>query len=125
MSLIDHIEQLYTETIVYWGNPTNDGFGAFTFDDPVEIKCRWENKEQIVSKADEKAVIFRSIIFVLQDVDTDGLIWRGSLDDLTDTQEADPRNISDIMIIKRFEKTPAIRAQNSYLRKAFLSPYMY
>ena len=35
------------ETAVYWGNPQNDGYGGFTFDTPVEIKCRWEEKSEV------------------------------------------------------------------------------
>lgn len=125
MSLLTNLEQLYKQDIVYWGNPVNDGFGSFTFDDPIELKCRWSNKEQIVADNNGKSEIYRSIIFVPQDVDLDGLIWQGTLDDLTDTHEADPRNIAGIMIIKRFEKAPTIRSYNTFLRKAFLSPYMY
>jgi len=124
MEISNHIGTLCRQKAVYWGSPVNDGYGHYTFATPVEIKCRWDGKEQIVSKDDEKAVIFRSVIYVLQDVDTEGLLWLGELSDLTIAQKAAPHDITGIMIIKRFEKTPALRSR-SYLRKAFLSPYMY
>lgn len=125
MSIVNTIEALCVQTAVYWANPVNNGFSQFTYDAPVEIKCRWEEKDQIVSQPDEKAVIYRSIIFLLIDVDVDGLLWLGSLDDLTTIQKADPLKIENIMIIKRFEKSPEIRKTDKFLRKAFLSPYMY
>ena len=125
MSITSAIARMCKQDAVYWGNPQNDGYSDFTYDAAVEIKCRWEDKEQIVSKGDEKAVIFRSIIFLLQDVDTDGLLWLGSVDDLTSDQKLNPKELSGIMVIKRFEKSPEIKSTDKFLRKAFLSPYMY
>ena len=124
MSMDSYIASLCQQTVVYWANPVNDGFGHFTFDAPVERKCRWENKEQVVNDDKGKGLIYRSIIYLTEDVDTDGLLWLGELADLTPTQQANPHEIPDIMVIKRFEKTPSIYF-DSNLRKAFLSPYMY
>ena len=37
----------YYDDILYWGNPVDDGFGNYTFDDPVELKARWIEKTQL------------------------------------------------------------------------------
>ena len=50
MGLISVLERQYKQDAVYWGNPQSDGSGGYTFDDPVEIKCRWEDIKQVVTK---------------------------------------------------------------------------
>jgi len=127
MSIESYIASLCLQKAVYWGAPTNDGYGQFTFSPGIEIDCRWENKEQIVAQEMEKAVIFRSIIYVLQDLDTDGLLWLGTADAVGVAAIANPYTMTagGLMIVKRFEKTPSIRDVDQFLRKAFLSPYMY
>jgi hypothetical protein len=125
MSIENKILSMCVQNCVYWGNPVNDGFGAYTFDDPIEIKCHWQDKEQIIGRDDEKIVTSRAIVFVTQDVVTEGLLWLGALKDLTITQQASPRTITGITIIKRFEKTPAMKSTTIFMRKAFVSPLLF
>lgn len=119
----------YKQTAVYWGNPKNDGFGHFTFDDPVEIKCRWEGMNQIVTDAKGNEITSRALVFVLQDVDEEGMLYLGTLDDLYDSAEdssfgalSNPKDIEGAFIIKRFQKTPALGSTTDFLRKAYLTP---
>jgi len=125
MSIATYIEKMCVQTLVYWAAPTDDGYGGFTFSAPVELKCRWQEKAQLLGKADETVIISRAIIYVLQDVDLDELMWLGELTDLTPTQLAEPRSIPDMTIIKRFEKSPAIKSNVEFLRKVTVSPFMY
>jgi len=124
MSIQSFIQSRCSQTAVYWANPTNDGFGHFTFDTPVEIDCRWQNRTQILSNSDGAAIISRAEVVVTQDLDEDGLLYLGSLTDLTTTQKANPRTVDTVAIIKRFEKTPALGSTTEFLRKAFLTPWL-
>jgi hypothetical protein len=109
---------------VYWGNPVNDGYGGFTYDAPVEISCRWEDKSQLISNAGGETILSRAVVFVLQDLDWDGLLWLGELTDLTVGQRADPKSLDSICVVKRFEKTPGLASTTVFLRKAFLTPLL-
>lgn len=129
MSIIDDIAEMCVETAVYWGNPVEDGYGGKTFDDPIEISCRWENVNQIVS--DEKGVetTCRGLVYTTQDVKEEGYLYRGTLDDLYDSNASDssagevynPKTITGAWAIKRFQKIPSLDGEG-FLRKAFLTP---
>ena len=127
MSIEDNIARNLTATCVYWGNPQNDGEGGFTFDDAVEISCRWEDMMQIVSDAKGNEVSSRALVFVGQDLDEEGYLYLGTLDDLYDSAESsagaidDPKEIEGAYQIKRFQKTPSLSG-SGYLRKAYLTP---
>lgn len=125
MSIEHNIRSMCIHTAVYWESPVNDGFGGFIYNDPVEIKCFWQDKEQIIGKDDEKVVISRAVVYSLIDLETDGLLWLGNLDDLTTAQQSNPRSIDGIQIVKRFEKTAAMRSNSVYMRKSFLSPLLF
>ena len=128
------------QTCVYWGNPVEDGYGGVTYDDPVEILCRWEDKMQILGAVTGGEITgfsetSRAIVYLTQDVDQDGLLYLGtlaSLDAFLDSSSGsyiDPRSIEGTgynraHIIKRFEKTPAFGSTTEFLRKAFLSPWL-
>ena len=123
------------QTAVYWGNPADDGYGGTEFDDPVEISCRWEDKQQILGTITGNQIVgfqnvSRAIVYVDQDLDEDGMLMLGELTDIEDSSGDssggyyDPRQLSNAYIIKRFEKTPALNSTTEYLRKAFLTPWL-
>jgi hypothetical protein len=129
MGMEAFISSKCVQTAVYWGNPVNDGYGGHTFDDPVEIACRWEDKDQVVGtqvggEVTGGVLLSRSIVFVTQDLDEEGYLYLGSLDDLSVEQQANPKLVETAYIIKRFEKTPALGSTTEFLRKAFLTPYL-
>jgi hypothetical protein len=129
MGIQENIEAMCTEKAVYWGNPVNVGEGGFTFDDPIEIDCRWENINQVVSDSKGVEVTCRGLIFVTQDVQEEGFLYRGTLDDLYDSNATDssagevnnPKTIDEAWQIKRFQKTPSLDGEG-FLRKAYLTP---
>lgn len=124
MGIEDAVNRRLTQTAVYWGNPQNDGRNRTTYDLPVEIKCRWQDKVQVMGKMDGVDVISRALVFVSQDVKENGLLWLGTLNDLDSTMEADPITIDHICIIKRFEKSPAMGSTTEFVRRAFLTPWL-
>ena len=128
MGIANVITQRCTQKAVYWGNPVNDGQGGFTFDDPVEIACRWENIEQEVSDAKGTMITSRALVFLTQDVDEEGYLYLGTLEDVYDlTGDSssggvdNPKDVIGAYIIKRFQKTPSLNGKE-YLRKAYLTP---
>lgn len=122
MGIIDNsIVRLCTQTAVYWGTPMNDGYGTFTFKDPVEINCRWEDKKEVYSGSDNKELVSRAVITVLQDLDEEGYLYLGELDDFDSAADiSNPKIILKAYEIKRFDKIPELGSTNKYLRKIYL-----
>jgi hypothetical protein len=106
------------QTAVYWGNPITNGRGGFTWDDPVEIVCRWSDSGKMLESADGKQFVAISEVQVNQDLDVDGMLLLLSLDDLDSGNYDDPVNAGAISI-KQFDKIPTIKA-NRFYRKAYL-----
>ena len=121
MAIESIITRMCTQTAVYWGSPTEDGYGTFTYAEPIEILCRWEDKNQVFTELNGTQIVTRSEVHVTQDVDLEGLLYLGDLDDLDSTEEDDPMSIDGIGIIKRFDKIPVLRSTDKFLRKAFLA----
>lgn len=120
MSIIDFIEEVCVQTAVYWGNPTPDGYGGMTYADPVEIDCRWDDVAKVVSDAKGKEIITAAQVLVTQDLDLEGVLFLGLLDDLDSAQEDNPMTITGAYSIKRFDKTPLFESTNEFVRKAYL-----
>jgi hypothetical protein len=97
----------------YWGNPVPDGWGGLTFDSPVEISCRWEDKTEMFTTASGKEAQSSVVVFLGQDVDIDGFLYLGSSD------QANPKDVAGAYQIKAFKKIPGIRA-TYWERKAWL-----
>jgi len=120
MGMESFIARLCVQTAVYWGAPVEDGYGGKTFDDPVEIDCRWEDTMEVISDLQGNETVSRSAIYVTQDVHEQGYLYLGDLDDLDSDEEADPTTIEKAYRIKRFDKIPILRSASEFLRKVYL-----
>lgn len=109
------------QTAVYWGNPQDNGTGGYTWNDPVEISCRWSEKTEVLQRNNnpDEQFISNAQVFVDQDVEEKGLLYLGSLDDLNSDEETNPEGVVGVFRIVRFDKIPTIKG-NRYLRKAYL-----
>ena len=123
------------QTAVYWGSPKEDGYGGVTYADPVEISCRWEDRQQIIGTITGNQIVgfqnmSRAVVYVDRDLDVDGWHMLGTLDDLTDSsgdssgEYYDPQQLSSAFIIKRFEKMPALHSTTEFIRTAYLTPWL-
>lgn len=111
------------ETAVYWGNPVNDGFGGFIFDTPVEIPCRWENKNEVITGLDGREYTTNASLLLTQDVTLRGFMYRGFLLDLAGQDLTNPKNIKDAYYIMRFDRIPMVRKTDEFIRTCYLYQY--
>ena len=118
--LIKFIESVAVQTAVYWGSPTPNGYGGSTYDDPVEISCRWDGTTQLVTNNQGKEVVSKAEILLTQDVDEDGYLYLGALSGLTIAQKANPETIDAAWKIVRFDKTPLFQSTDEFVQKAYL-----
>lgn len=131
MSSVGFVQRLLRQKAVYWGNPMKDGYGGLTFDDPVEIDCRWEDRTQVFSADDGKGTqyIARSVIYVGQELDFDGMLFLGILADLNAYLQSggsyeNPINIDKAYSIRRFETVPRLGSATQFLYRAYLTPWL-
>jgi hypothetical protein len=120
------------QTAVYWGNPVNQGDNFFTYDDPIEIPCRWEEKTQLIKDWDAKGREFECVamVYVLQDLDKHGILMLGALADLDSSGDSsgvfyDPTLEPNAFEIKQFQKIPSLGSTTEFVRTAFLSNLSY
>lgn len=104
-----------TQTIVYWGNPTPDGYGGFTFDTAVELSARWEERSELFINESGQEARSSAVVFLADDVELGGFLFLGELSDL-DSAWSVPDEAKQI---RGFRKVPNIEA-NLFERKAWL-----
>ncbi len=121
------VAKFCVETAVYWGNPQNDGYGGFTFDAPVEIPCRWENKMEmdigwLSTGFPGNVRLSKASVLLTQDLDLNGVLWRGTLDELNTIYDdvSDPKVIFGAYAIHRFDKIPMVFKNDEFVRTAWL-----
>jgi len=112
------IKSMLKQTAVYWGNPVMDGYGKYTFDAAVELRVRWEDKQELFIDPQGDEVLSMSIVYVISDVDIGGYLYLGIETDL-DSNHTDPQIISGAFKIKQFGKLPTLSA-TQHLRQAWL-----
>ncbi len=130
MGITKFIQKVCVQTAVYWGNPQNDGYGKLTFDDPIELApptngVRWEDKNQIIVDNNGKEVTSDAEILVNQVLDTNGYLYLGSLDDLTDEQKADPMLVDGARIIMSRSRIPMIKSTTEFVNMVYLRRKFY
>lgn len=118
------VQRNLNQTAVYWSSPSNDGYGKLVFADPVEIDCRWVDKTEVILSRTARAgageeLISHAQIQASQDLDEQGMLFLGELDDLSVDEKANPTTISRSYSIKQFDKVPTIEG-DAFYRKAYL-----
>jgi hypothetical protein len=127
MSILSFIKGKQKQTIVYWGNPQNDGDGKMTFDPPEEITGRWEDEYESMAKdsasrikIDKDGKEYRSEALVYTtDIPSDGwnlegYLFLGALIDLP--SHMNPYQMNDAYEIKRIDKVPDLNNNGRMFR---------
>lgn len=118
--LIRFVESVCVQTAVYWGNPTSDGYGGYSYDAAVEIDCRWDGKTQLVKSGNGEEVVSRAEVLITQDVDEGGMLYLGSLTDLSVAEIADPSIVDGAWKIISMSKNPLFQSTDEFVRQVFV-----
>ena len=118
MGITKFIETICVQTAVHWTNNGTDGFGKTSFALPVEIKCRWVEKDEMSVDDNGKEFVSKAEIIITQDIARTDYLYLGTLVDIA--SEADPKNVEGANEVKRFTKVPMIKSTTEFVRKAFL-----
>lgn len=132
MSIPSFIKKVCVQTAVYWGNPVSNGYGGFTYDEPTEIKCRWEDKQKIISNHQGEEIISNtevmvndSSIFSVGDV-----LFLGMLEDIYNLElgsESEfayllPDQILNSHRVVAQDIIPLFRSTTKFIRVLYLKP---
>ena len=121
MSIESFIRKVSVQTALYWGNPVNNGSGGYTFDTVEEIKCRWDDKTEIMSDDKGKEFVSRASILSPEELEPGGYLCLASLDDFDSGQDfTNPKNIAGAYMIRKKEKTPMIKSTTVFVRTVYI-----
>ena len=115
------IAKQLSQTIVYWANPVNDGYGSYTFTAPVEISGRCEFRTERVLTDMGEEVLSKAFIYLEQEVESGEYLYLGTLDDSGVEGSTDPRTIDGAMIVQTFLKIPRLGSSTEFIYKAYLN----
>lgn len=124
MSLKQTLKRFLNQDALYWApSGVTDDFGKMILLDPVQIKCRWEDKtERVLTKKGDE-ITSRAQVFADRDVEEEGVLWLGSFSQATIADDAagnpDPFVNKKAWEIQQVGKQPDRRAK-SFLRWAWL-----
>ena len=120
MGIESFIAKSLNQTAVYWGNPINNADGGKTFDPPIEIPCRWEEKIEVVNDNQGREIMSIAIVYTEIDTDVEGLLLLGTFNDLDSDMDENPKNDLAVKIIRRFDKESSLDGK-SFIRKTYLT----
>ena len=114
-ALTRFVKKVCVQTAVYWAAPKPDGFGGFTYGEPVEIKCRWDGKTKMIVDKDGNEKVAQAEILVTEKLQLDGILYLGSLATLTPQQKSNPKLIKGAFPIKMIEESPHFRSATEFV----------
>jgi len=124
MSLPGFVQKHLVQTIVYWASPSPDGYGGYTYADPVELKARVEEVTEVIQSTMDEEIIARAAAYTGQRLDRGGYIYVGTLDDsVIEGMDSpmDPKELDDAMVVLANEVVPRLGSANVKLYKAYLN----
>lgn len=123
MGIEQTVAKFTVQTAVYWGAPTDNGYGQKTFSEPAEIACRWDGdiriKDTTAQQSPGETQDSQAKLLVLIDLEVGGYVMLGDLDDL-DSGDNNPVIIEGAYKIQRFVKTPMVRKTDEFVRTVYV-----
>lgn len=127
MGAIERLIKKFTvQRCVYWGNPQHDGKGGYTFDAPIEIACRWEDKQEIKEMYDGNIYSTQAKVLVNIDIPRNSYMYNTRLTTLQALATAksldinNPRNFPEAFVVIQFDKIPMVMKTNDFARIVYL-----
>ena len=103
----------YHQTATYWAPSTLNEYGEQSFEAPVVLSIRWEQKTKIVHSSNGVEQQSESIVYTTSDVREDGFILLGESNSYT------PKTVNNAYPIKKVEVIPAVNS-SKVTRKIWL-----
>lgn len=120
--IIKFINYVCVQTAVHWARGTPDGYGGYTYSDPVDIKCRWDDVSKEIMTDNGEQIVCSAQVLTPTNVKTGDYLWLGSKQNLTldASGYVDPRTVDGAFMIQRVEKSPLFRSIDEFVIVAYL-----
>lgn len=114
------LSRLLRQKAVYWGAPVYTGFGGRSFAAGIEIKARWEERQELIRDSSGKEIMSQAVVFVDRDVALGGYLYLGLKSGLTAGQVSDPLLVPAGFPILKYSKIPDVTTGRQFVRQAWL-----
>lgn len=114
MALIDKMRKQYA---VYWGVSGVDDAGQNLYEEPIELRVRWEDDDFAFIDAAGVTIASTTSVYVDRKLEVGGILWQGRLVDVP--SQTNPLSNPGADEIIKFSEIPDIKAKK-FLRKAIL-----
>src|SRR5690554_5665001 len=98
------------QSATYWPPGAPVPSGGVSFGAPVQIRCRWQDKRDLVRSADGQEVASSAIVYVDRELADKGYLYRGI------SAATDPRNVIGAREILARGSSPDLRANRELLK---------
>ncbi len=105
------VRMIYSQEATYWGGAVPSGTGGYTYDAPVTVLVRWEERTEQFTNEVGDLEISNAVVWVSQDMNVNEYLALGD-----HTATADPDLIPGAYIIRRYMRIPDLRSLQSERR---------
>lgn len=106
----------YNQLATYWAPEGVDGYGKLSFDDPILLMVRWEDRDDLIITSQDEQIPSKAVVYTQQSVALGGYL---ALGDYTDPG-IDPETLDEAHIIRMYKESPSVSISSDVMRKATL-----
>lgn len=99
-------ESLLTQKAVYWPKGQPDGYGGYLAEEPRQILCRWQSRQERTTDPEGVEFISRASVYTSVELENDGWLLRGAIDDLEFQTEPNREGAWKVRVAER-SQSPA------------------
>jgi hypothetical protein len=94
------LKKMLRQAAVYWGTPSENSDGTFSYADPVQCRCQWGSpKEDLIIDAEGRERVAHASVFLNLTPELNGFLYLGLLDDLDSDADMPEENPAAYKII--------------------------
>ncbi len=113
------VERFCVQTAIFWRNIGSNGMGGFTFEAPVDIKCRWDGKSEIRMGGTGQQYASSTSVLTNHEITEGDYLCLGSLSTFI-VVPVNPLEVQGAYPIRQVDKIPMVRKTDEFVRTAYL-----
>jgi hypothetical protein len=103
------ITRCRVHTAVYWQSKGSDGKGGNVYANPVEVKCRWDDDEELVVQVGTYRHICGTTVFCDRVVHEGDMMWLGTLASVPTPLTNHPQELREAKTVRRVIRIAKLR----------------
>ena len=96
----------FPHTATYWPIKADDGFGGQTFDEPITLDVRWQDRRELIRDDEGREKVSRHVVYLVEgeaSIVEGGWMARGDK-----TATADPRQAGGAAVVQQVEQSSSL-----------------